>query len=506
MDERLFAKGFVRSMAIVGLCLILVGGCTTSSQNGSAGTASSTADSSPPGGHDLSIEAVVGKQVLVATVHPIERAGDHVVVTIDYSIPESSESGSDLYIGLVAAESNAVDVRSTLRLVDLPGGRVWQAGWAGSKTTTTQDLPTSLHRGETATAVTFFGEVDVESVDVLIPLMGLVPDVPVVEGGAGTPDLASLGVHGSAVYSQPFGMESLMQAYDGAASAKKQGDAQTVVMASDVLFGSDVAELSAEAAGRVDEVAAQIAEVASGGDVHVVGHTDDVDSEEYNLDLSKRRAGAVAERMRSTLGSSFSVTEDGRGESEPAVEGTNSEARAANRRVEIEFTAPMAVELPGQAAELPVATGPVGNEHDSVTYTVYDMEYSVAVPSVVRRNGYLIGTITVSSDADQMANSYFLCDQNNHSGQPYVGGTYEPGSARCVTLMGRQGRIFPAQYWSASGSDKPRVDVLTDRYLLFSLENESFSYTVIWPDTGEDSVTVDSPNRFRITGIPVEEG
>jgi outer membrane protein OmpA-like peptidoglycan-associated protein len=360
--------------------------------------------------------------------------------------------------------------------------------------------------------VTFFGEVEADTVDVLIEFVGLVTDVPVVEGDADTPGLDSLGLENPLplggrydkkesvlVYPPPFPLESLVKAYDDGSSAKKQGTKQTVVMASDVLFGTDVAELSAEAASRVDEVAKQIAAVASGGEIRVVGHTDDVDTEAYNLDLSKRRAASVSAQMKTTLGTSFTLVEEGKGKSQPAVEGTDAAARAANRRVEIEFTATETITLPGQVADIPPATGPVSSGHDPVTYTNgyggSTTTLTTQVSSVVRHNGYLVGTLVVSNNSSGSPLHNLACNAGN-------GGNY---GADCLRLLGASGYVFPLQH-KHDMSDNYFRGLADDRHLQFLDPGYSFTYTVVWPDTGEDSVTVDSPKMFRITDIPVEAG
>jgi len=469
---------------------------------------------------NLSVEAIVNDGVLLkASVRPIERMDDHVVLTIDFSISEKSQSIARVNVARLLDTSSILLEKTKVRLVDFLKGRVWEAGWVGQdpvlrSSATTQGFIDIRGPEETKTVVTFFGPVDVDKVDVLIPNMGLVKDVPVVEGSSETADLASLGVKKErpVIYDQPHALVSLVRAYDGDTSAQKQGDAQTVVIASDVLFATDVAELSPEAAARVDEVAAQIAQVTSGGEVKVVGHTDDVASDAYNMDLSLRRATSVANRMAGTLGSSFTVAKEGKGESEPAMKGTDAQARAANRRVEISFTAARAVALSGTSSSIPAATSPTATGHDPVTYTVNNNTYTVRATSVLRRNGYLVGTLVataVSGNGLDIA-PFFLSQGFIHSSSGQEEAT--PGnavlqSAKEVALMGPQGRVFPARYWRKIPDNfEGRPFVLADWGLGYSLKaGNSVTYTVVWSDTGEDSVTIDSQKRFRITGIPVEK-
>jgi outer membrane protein OmpA-like peptidoglycan-associated protein len=68
----------------------------------------------------------------------------------------------------------------------------------------------------------------------------------------------------------------------------------------------------------------------------IEGHTDNVASDKYNLDLSARRAAAV----RAALGTQFGIagtrlTTAGLGESRPQDRNDTMEGRARNRRVEL---------------------------------------------------------------------------------------------------------------------------------------------------------------------------
>lgn len=68
--------------------------------------------------------------------------------------------------------------------------------------------------------------------------------------------------------------------------------------------------------------------------IHVVGHTDSVGSEMYNLKLSIARAEAVMEYLRSRGLAFERLSADGKGEAEPIADNANESARARNRRVE----------------------------------------------------------------------------------------------------------------------------------------------------------------------------
>jgi OOP family OmpA-OmpF porin len=70
-------------------------------------------------------------------------------------------------------------------------------------------------------------------------------------------------------------------------------------------------------------------------DIDVIGHTDSMGSEEYNQDLSERRAMAVKEYLVSMGVDSAIIDVSGKGESEPVASNDTEEGRAQNRRVEI---------------------------------------------------------------------------------------------------------------------------------------------------------------------------
>jgi outer membrane protein OmpA-like peptidoglycan-associated protein len=69
--------------------------------------------------------------------------------------------------------------------------------------------------------------------------------------------------------------------------------------------------------------------------IYVYGHTDNIGSQEYNLDLSERRAETVLDYLTQNGIAPEIITSKGFGKSQPIVPGTSVAARAKNRRVEI---------------------------------------------------------------------------------------------------------------------------------------------------------------------------
>lgn len=91
------------------------------------------------------------------------------------------------------------------------------------------------------------------------------------------------------------------------------------------------------------------------GRVRVVGHADERGTQTYNLDLSARRARAVADALRDILGREVVVDTAGFGEAWPADPGHDDGAWARNRRAVVEVRVAM-VRIDGCEPRTP-ATG-----------------------------------------------------------------------------------------------------------------------------------------------------
>jgi outer membrane protein OmpA-like peptidoglycan-associated protein len=118
------------------------------------------------------------------------------------------------------------------------------------------------------------------------------------------------------------------------AIVERVGEGLQVTFASGLLFDTDSDVLNASAKQNLTSLAASL-DKYPGTDLLIVGHTDAVGSESYNLSLSERRAAAVVNYLASQGVTRARLRPAGRGESEP-VAGNDTEAgRAQNRRVEV---------------------------------------------------------------------------------------------------------------------------------------------------------------------------
>ena len=70
--------------------------------------------------------------------------------------------------------------------------------------------------------------------------------------------------------------------------------------------------------------------------VEISGHTDNIGSDSYNLNLSQRRAESVRRYLISQGISEFRIIATGKGESEPVASNATETGRSRNRRIEIE--------------------------------------------------------------------------------------------------------------------------------------------------------------------------
>jgi outer membrane protein OmpA-like peptidoglycan-associated protein len=101
-----------------------------------------------------------------------------------------------------------------------------------------------------------------------------------------------------------------------------------------VLFDFNKATLKPEARSQLATVLQALKE-QPGLNVLVVGHTDSVGSDAYNMGLSQRRAESVATYLVQNGVPRQSIKTEWHGESQPVASNANAEGRAQNRRVEI---------------------------------------------------------------------------------------------------------------------------------------------------------------------------
>ncbi|GLY30061.1 OmpA family protein [Kineosporia sp. NBRC 101731] len=111
-------------------------------------------------------------------------------------------------------------------------------------------------------------------------------------------------------------------------------EGQEITFLSDVLFPSGSFRLSPRAHGRLEQLAAQIRETGVRGRIQVNGYTDSIGSDQLNLDLSRRRASAVATALsRELRGVDVKLLVQGFGETSARADNSTEAGRRLNRRV-----------------------------------------------------------------------------------------------------------------------------------------------------------------------------
>ncbi len=117
-------------------------------------------------------------------------------------------------------------------------------------------------------------------------------------------------------------------------------------ISSEVSFDFDSASLKSAFTPTLNKVA-DILQRYPNTIIHVVGHTDSVGSESYNMKLSERRAQSVVDYLSAEGVSSDRLFAIGKGENEPRATNDTEAGRQLNRRVEL-FVKPV---IEGQESE-----------------------------------------------------------------------------------------------------------------------------------------------------------
>lgn len=440
-------------------------------------------------------------------VHPVQSSAADGAALLTIDLERGTGGGTAIMsgIGLNFVSGPAGGAPTGFTLVDLAASQAATPVNVGAQPAITE-VPDGLAPGQTGRITGVYPAVAGATVSVVVPGFGIV-EVPVVQGdSAAWPQEAKDWVAG-----QREGafvpIESWAKSLVTQSTVEVAGDAVMVSLPSDVLFAVDKHELSAKAQKVVDKAGAKIAEAAAAtGEITVVGHTDDQADEAYNQKLSERRAEAVAKRLRPILGSTFTIKTEGRGESDPAVEGTSDEARAANRRVEIEFTGKSAnklVVVDDVPTELPETAGVVvqGTETAQVPPTGLNPALQTRIVSLQRVGNHLVGVLEVAAPETKAAAVEFFGDFTFASNVRGVSNIGPSG----VALLTPTSRVFPSDF-ASTGQDAEKRFLVGDRDGgLLPGPGGPHRYVVVWPDTDPTatSVTIDAPDLYRFVDVPI---
>jgi outer membrane protein OmpA-like peptidoglycan-associated protein len=121
-----------------------------------------------------------------------------------------------------------------------------------------------------------------------------------------------------------------------AAAVRREGDLLAVTLKGDVTFDYDSAVVKPGAYSEIDRIANVMRQYPDTY-IQVEGHTDSTGSEEYNLELSARRAVAVKNLLVQKGVSPSRIETVTFGESRPIATNETEAGRQMNRRVEIKI-------------------------------------------------------------------------------------------------------------------------------------------------------------------------
>lgn len=143
------------------------------------------------------------------------------------------------------------------------------------------------------------------------------------------PDEAPILVITAPVVDIHTGIESV----DGTVAIEELGDGTRARFDSSVLFAKDSARLRPGARAAIQNLARELRKGVP-GEITVTGYTDDLGSAAHGLQLSRRRAAAVARQLDRLLGPDWPrIRVIGKGEADPAVPNSSERNRKLNRRV-----------------------------------------------------------------------------------------------------------------------------------------------------------------------------
>ena len=161
--------------------------------------------------------------------------------------------------------------------------------------------------------------------------------------GGKTARIVGAGIGGAAGGYVGYRMDDQIRELDEATAGTGVDVSQTpngdgiLVNLPDVTFPVDSAVISPAMRAVLDDVAASMIQYPNSL-IDVMGHTDSTGSDQYNLELSRRRAESVANYLVSRGVARSRLETIGYGEQYPVGDNTTVAGREQNRRVEIRIT------------------------------------------------------------------------------------------------------------------------------------------------------------------------
>jgi outer membrane protein OmpA-like peptidoglycan-associated protein len=127
--------------------------------------------------------------------------------------------------------------------------------------------------------------------------------------------------------------QELERNIDGA-HIERVGEGIAITFDSGLLYGFDSAELQPAARENLTKLANSLKNYPD-SDILIVGHTDSIGNENYNMGLSNRRAQSAKNYLVAQGIPADRIRTEGRGENEPIADNETEAGRQENRRVEV---------------------------------------------------------------------------------------------------------------------------------------------------------------------------
>ena len=118
---------------------------------------------------------------------------------------------------------------------------------------------------------------------------------------------------------------------------ERQGDQIALTMPSNITFDVDSSTIKPGFYPALNDVATTLVDYPSTA-VDIIGHASSDGPDDYNMQLSQRRAASVQNYLVGQGVASVRMQAIGMGETQPIADNSTAEGRAANRRVEIILT------------------------------------------------------------------------------------------------------------------------------------------------------------------------
>jgi outer membrane protein OmpA-like peptidoglycan-associated protein len=279
------------------------------------------------------------------------------------------------------------------------------------------------------------------------------PAVPILDAPAPAPTLVPPDdqepIDWSEVVEAPvFPFEQYTQELAGAVQTIESTTEVQITLGGDVLFATDSADLTPEAQAALQAAVAHL-EGREGGTIDVVGHTDDVNTNEYNQDLSERRAQSVVAALETMIDTSkFDLVASGKGETEPVAPNDSDANRQLNRRVVITLIAEETTEsLVGATGELPpFDRGLVATGADGVEVEELGRPFRVSAPEATRVGDALVVTIQVTALDNDNDPSTGFPGLSGVWGPRGFGNTSYPMNSLLVYVVAGATAVYPYEY------------------------------------------------------------